>query len=76
MTPAQLEVLGRSGDAAFAELLGTLYALRFTGAITLHFNGGQPQMAELGRPLQVVFPEHPGNKALDRENGSAPSSSA
>lgn len=62
----------------FAELAGTLHALRFTGAITLHFLNGQPQMAEVGRPIVLRFPEHPANKAknpVDRQAASAASSS-
>lgn len=72
---AQLEACG------FAELLGTMHALRFTGPVLLHFLNGQPQMAELGRPLQVRFPEHPANKGcakpqnpVDKPAAEAPSS--
>ena len=75
MTPAQYALLSTLEAASFAELLGTLYSIRFTGAVTVHFTGGQPQKMELGRPLQVVFPEHPANKSLDRERDVAPSSS-
>lgn len=46
----------------FAELVGTLHALHFTGPITLHFLNGQPQMAEMGRPQRVSFLEHPANR--------------
>jgi hypothetical protein len=49
----------------FAELLGTLHALRFTGPITLHLLNGSPQAAELGAPLRATFSEHPANRKLD-----------
>ena len=50
----------------FAELLGTLYTLRFTGTIQLHMLNGTPQAAELGSPVVARFLDHPANKGLDR----------
>ena len=77
----RLEAMVREG-VGFAELIGTAYALRFTGPVTVHFLNGQPQMAEFGRPLQVRFPEHPANKtqansanSVDTQTGSTASSS-
>ena len=61
-TISDVEAVLRQEATCFADLLGTLHALRFTGPITLHFLNGQPQTAELGRPLKVAFPEHPANK--------------
>jgi len=54
---------------SFAEFTAELYAARYTGAITLHFLNGQPQMVELGRPIVWRFPEHPANKSVDRQPG-------
>lgn len=82
---ANREAILRSADS-FADLLGSMHAMRFTGAITVHVLNGQPQMAEVGRPLQVRFPEHPANKkqatkgststnSVDRDTGPAASSS-
>ena len=68
------EVLSQQAGG-FAEMLGTLYTLRFTGPVTLHFLNGQPQLAELGRPTVLRFPEHPANKSVDREPGTAAFSS-
>lgn len=65
--------LGREAQT-FADLTGTLYALRFTGTITLHFLNGQPQLATLGQPLELRFSEHPANKPLDSTPACAPSS--
>lgn len=76
-TDARVDKLLQEG-CGFAELTGTLYALRFTGAITLHFLNGQPQMAELGRPKILRFPEHPANRpqnSVDSRAGSTSSSS-
>lgn len=61
MTEQERGILSES--QSFAELVGTLHALRFTGPITLHFLNGQPQTAELGRPVVVAFAEHPANKS-------------
>lgn len=63
-TAEQLEVLtalARRHGSSFAELLGTLHAMRFTGPVTLHFLNGQPQAGEFGRPTVLRFPEHPAN---------------
>jgi len=57
----KLAVLQALDNCSFAELAATLHALKFTGQITLHFLNGAPQMAELGEPVQVRFPEHPAN---------------
>lgn len=40
----------------FAELLGTLHTMRFTGAVVVKFLNGEPQQAELGRPHVITFP--------------------
>ena len=58
----------------FAELLGTLYTLRFTGTIQLHMLNGTPQAAELGSPVIARFLDHPANKGLDRGPKPAPHS--
>lgn len=50
------ELLERE-QVQFAELLGTIHSLRFTGAITLKFLNGQPQEVELGRPCVIKFPQ-------------------
>ena len=47
----------------FADLLGTLYTLRFTGKVELDFCNGRPQAAYLGKPAVVRFPEHPANNS-------------
>lgn len=62
----------------FAELIAALYTARHTGVVHLHFLGGVPQQAELGRPHVVVFAK-PGpavDKPLDSARPSAPSSTA
>jgi hypothetical protein len=81
-TAADLEVVLRAECPGFAELLGTMFALRFTGPVTLHFLNGSPQMVELGRPAIHRFPEHPANKigassakSVDSRATSAPFSS-
>jgi hypothetical protein len=65
-------------QVSFADLTGTLYTLRFTGPITLHFLNGQPQLVELGQPVRHYFPEHPANARapapLDTPPPSPPSS--
>lgn len=80
-TAADIEAIVRQQACGFAELVGTLHALHFTGAITLHFLNGQAQTAELGRPILIPFPEHPANKksatrqiSVDSAPGSPPSS--
>lgn len=74
-TAVELEEVLRQQAAGFAEMLGTMHALRFTGPVTLHFLNGQPQMVELGRPHILRFPEHPANKSVDRPGSAAPFSS-
>ena len=69
-TAADVALVVADQVTSFAELLGVLHALRFTGAVTLHVLNGQPQTAELGRPVVVAFPEHPANKKCA---GHAPS---
>lgn len=67
--PERLTALQEALDleaCGFAELLGTLHALRFTGPITLHMLNGSPQAAELGTPVRATFREHPANRKLDR----------
>lgn len=81
MQPAVLETaLGEVHN--FAELVAALYAARHTGVVHLHFLGGVPQQAELGRPHVVVFakpgPAHTAavDKPLDSARPAAPSSTA
>lgn len=43
------------------QLLGQLHRVRFTGALTLHFRGGYPRVAEWGPPNRVALSQ----QALD-----------
>jgi hypothetical protein len=84
-TPEDVAAVAAQEPTSFASLLGIVGALRYTGAVTVHFLNGQPQTAELGRPVVVSFPEHPANGAnkksaksqnpVDSEAGVAASSS-
>lgn len=80
MTADDLAAVLRNDVCGFADLVGTLHALRFTGTITLHVLNGQPQMVELGRPHVIRLADHPANrvptaqKSLDRETTPAASS--
>lgn len=82
ITADDLADLLRQEQLQFAELLGTIHTLRFTGAVTLKFLNGEPQEAEFGRPHVVRFPR-PGartepctRKGLDTAAPSPPSSTA
>lgn len=78
-TVADLETILRADAQGFAELVGTMFSLRFTGPVTLHFLNGTPQMVEFGRPAIHRFPEHPANKtsaAVNKSVDTSPASAA
>ncbi len=48
-----LESMDAASPPTFPQLLQTLYDLRYTGAVTLHFAGGVAREAVLAQPVAV-----------------------
>lgn len=61
----QLEHLAIREPLNLRRILSLLKQAHFDGAITLHFRGGRPRSAELGRPIQIELqPEDDGPARL------------
>jgi hypothetical protein len=54
-------------------ILSLLKQARFDGSITLHFRGGRPHTAELGRPIQIELQPEADGDPLPRLTSAQPS---
>jgi hypothetical protein len=50
---AFLENADTSRPVSLSELLETMAREQFTGALTIHFRGGQPELVDFGPPVRV-----------------------
>lgn len=60
LTPALqklMEQLGPAEQMSFPRLLQAIYAVKFTGPITLHCRNGEPQQVDIGAPIRLSIVE-------------------